>query len=185
MDCQMTKISDYVVKYNLFDPEHCSDIITFLEKYCKWRPHEWYNNYEDIKDTFNDFSVTDNENLSKQFQTPIQKCLIDYANTKMGKFPQPFFNTHVRFNKYSIEEGIEEHVDHIHAIFKSRPSGIPILSLVGCLNDDYEGGVFHLCEEPIDIKAGEFIIFPSLFIYPHYVTPVTKGHRYSWVSWAC
>ena len=103
----------------------------------------------------------------------------------MGNFSQQFFNTLPRFNKYSVGEGIEEHVDHIHAIFECRPSGIPIISLVGCLNDDYEGGVFHLCDKPVDIKAGEFIVFPSVFLYPHYVTPVTKGTRYSWVSWGC
>lgn len=185
MISQTTQISDYIVKYRLFDADDSSDIITYLEKYCEWRPHEWYNHGDDHTQSFNDFVVTDNKSLSKQFQPLLQQGLVEYANTKMGKFSQAFFNTHVRFNKYSVGESIEEHVDHIHAIFNSRPSGIPVLSMVGCLNDDYEGGVFHLCEEPIDIKAGEYIIFPSLFIYPHYVTPVTKGTRYSWVSWAC
>ena len=178
-------LNDYVGKYRLFDADDCPDIITYLEKHCEWEPHKWYSQMDDDKISKNDFVVTSSAYMSKQFQPIIQENLIDYALNHMGDFSQQFFNTLPRFNKYSIGEGIEEHVDHIHAIFECRPSGIPIISLVGCLNDDYEGGVFHLCDKPVDIKAGEFIIFPSVFLYPHYVTPVTKGTRYSWVSWGC
>ena len=178
-------LNDYVGKYRLFDADDCPDIITYLEKHCEWEPHKWYSQMDDDKVSKGDFVVTHNPHMSKQFQSIIQQRLIDYAKDYMGEFPQQFFNTFPRFNKYCVGEGIEEHVDHIHAIFESRPAGIPIISLVGCLNDDYEGGVFHLCDKPVDIKAGEFIVFPSVFLYPHYVTPVTKGTRYSWVSWGC
>tara|TARA_R110002094_G_C4832487_1_gene205553 strand:- start:489 stop:620 length:132 start_codon:yes stop_codon:yes gene_type:complete len=40
--------------------------------------------------------------------------------------------------------------------------------------DDYE----------IKIEAGDLLLFPSVFLYPHKVEPVTKGERYSFVSWA-
>ncbi len=33
------------------------------------------------------------------------------------------------------------------------------------------------------LKTGDMIIFPSNFLYPHQVMPVTKGERYSIVSW--
>ena len=35
----------------------------------------------------------------------------------------------------------------------------------------------------IDIPPGAVLIFPSNFMYPHKVEPVTKGTRYSYVSW--
>ena len=35
----------------------------------------------------------------------------------------------------------------------------------------------------IDTRKGDLIIFPSNFLYPHKITPVTKGVRYSYVSW--
>ncbi len=35
----------------------------------------------------------------------------------------------------------------------------------------------------ITLKAGEIMIFPSNFLYPHRVDLVTKGTRYSYVSW--
>ena len=178
----MKQISDYVLKCSSLDRSQCDDVISSLDN---WQPHQWYSHAEDNKVENGDFVVTSNLEANKRLQPYIEQGLNTYAHTKMGDYGETFFNTHVRFNKYSIGEGIEEHVDHIHAIFQSRPSGIPVLSMVGCLNDNYHGGVFHLCGNPIDISAGEFIIFPSIFLYPHYVTPVTEGTRYSWVSWAC
>jgi predicted 2-oxoglutarate/Fe(II)-dependent dioxygenase YbiX len=62
------------------------------------------------------------------------------------------------------------------------------LSLIYILNDDYEGG--NLCfklegsEYCIENKSNRVIIWPSNFLYPHTVKPVTKGLRYSIVSWA-
>ena len=35
----------------------------------------------------------------------------------------------------------------------------------------------------INLKTGEVIIFPSVFLYPHKVCELTKGDRYSFVSW--
>jgi hypothetical protein len=181
MNFQTAKISDYILKCTSLNHSECNEIIPTLHN---WTPHEWYSHSQDNKVSYGDFVVTSNLSANKRLQPYIEQGLNLYARTKMGNYGETFFNTHLRFNKYSIGEGIEEHVDHIHAIFDSRPSGIPVLSMVGCLNDDYEGGVFHLCNTPVDIKTGEFIIFPSVFIYPHYVTPVTAGTRYSWVSWA-
>jgi predicted 2-oxoglutarate/Fe(II)-dependent dioxygenase YbiX len=75
------------------------------------------------------------------------------------------------------------HADHIHSMFDGERKGIPILSVLGVLNDDYEGGEFVLIDEKIDLNKGDIIIFPSNFMYPHKVEPVTKGTRYSYISW--
>jgi len=32
-------------------------------------------------------------------------------------------------------------------------------------------------------KKGSVIIFPSNFMFPHYVKKVTKGERYSIITW--
>ena len=40
-----------------------------------------------------------------------------------------------------------------------------------------------LIDEKIDLSKGDIIIFPSNFMYPHKVEPVTKGTRYSYISW--
>jgi Rps23 Pro-64 3,4-dihydroxylase Tpa1-like proline 4-hydroxylase len=63
------------------------------------------------------------------------------------------------------------------------------LSFIFFVNDDYEGG--ELCfadpdytnETIIKPKKNRVVIFPSNFMYPHKVNSVTKGIRYSVVSW--
>jgi hypothetical protein len=64
------------------------------------------------------------------------------------------------------------------------------LSCILLLNNDYEGGNLMFREtnlkneRSIDILPGRLIVWPSNFMYPHSVKPVTKGTRYSIVAWA-
>ena len=55
------------------------------------------------------------------------------------------------------------------------------------LNNDYEGGelCFKIGEKIIKIETspGKLIVWPSNFMFPHSVRPLTKGTRYSIVSW--
>ena len=63
------------------------------------------------------------------------------------------------------------------------------LSMTVCLNDDYEGGELQMCsygqaECKITVPPqgkGTIIVFPSFM--DHQVAPVTKGVRYSLVTW--
>ena len=76
------------------------------------------------------------------------------------------------------------HCDHIHTIFDGQRKGIPTLSLLGSLNDNYEGGDLILFDDfKIELEKGDLIIFPSNFLYPHRVEPVISGVRYSYISW--
>ena len=60
------------------------------------------------------------------------------------------------------------------------------LSFVFYLNDGFEGGDFVFPEHHIRVrpKPGMLITFPSNHFYMHGVEPVTKGKRYSIVTWA-
>ena len=92
--------------------------------------------------------------------------------------------TPIRFNRYKKGQIMSKHQDHIQSLFTGERRGIPILSIVAVLNDDYEGGEFIMFDNyEIKFKAGDLIIFPSVFLYPHLVKPVKKGVRYSFVSW--
>ena len=65
-----------------------------------------------------------------------------------------------------------------------------ILSVIIFLNNDYEGGELNF-HDPVTKKIyktikpvpGRCVMWPSNFMYPHSVSPVTKGTRYSIVSW--
>lgn len=60
------------------------------------------------------------------------------------------------------------------------------LSMVFYLNDDFEGGDFVFPDLKIRVRPepGMMICFPSTRFYSHGVEPVTKGRRYSIVTWA-
>ena len=90
----------------------------------------------------------------------------------------------IRFNQYKTNTQMREHCDHIRSMFDGERKGIPILSIVGVLNDDYEGGEFIMWQDTkIELKTGSILIFPSNFLYPHCVNEVTKGTRNTFVSW--
>jgi predicted 2-oxoglutarate/Fe(II)-dependent dioxygenase YbiX len=75
------------------------------------------------------------------------------------------------------------HVDHEASVPRT-------MSMIFMLNNDYDGG--DLCfREPdgsneimVNKTANRLIVWPSNFLYPHTVKPVTKGTRYSVVCWA-
>lgn len=53
------------------------------------------------------------------------------------------------------------------------------------LNDDYEGGELRFPVHNLTIKpkAGDVILFPSGFEYPHESCPVTKGTKLAVTTW--
>lgn len=53
------------------------------------------------------------------------------------------------------------------------------------LNDDYDGGYFSFFDGELSYKLnkGSAILFPSNFMYPHEITPITRGTRYSIITW--
>jgi predicted 2-oxoglutarate/Fe(II)-dependent dioxygenase YbiX len=53
------------------------------------------------------------------------------------------------------------------------------------LNDEYDGGEFAFFDRKIISKTpkGSAILFPSNFMYPHEILPVTSGTRFSVVTW--
>jgi len=53
------------------------------------------------------------------------------------------------------------------------------------LNDNYDGGEFAFFDREIMIrsKPGSAIVFPSNFMFPHEIMPVTMGTRYSIITW--
>ena len=74
--------------------------------------------------------------------------------------------------------------------FDAGTSPIRNVSFILMLNNDYEGGELSFfdpdCktnEYTVDVKPGRLIVWPSYWMFPHGVKPVTKGIRYAIVSW--
>ena len=121
---------------------------------------------------------------SKKIMDKLHTAISTYIhNIKSRVFTEWVGYTYVRFNKYDERKKMAEHCDHIHTIFDGTIKGVPILSIVGLVNDNFTGGEFYIDKKHIKLKQGDLLIFPSSFLYPHHVEPVQKGVRYTFVSW--
>ena len=181
-------------KANFLDENFCENSVNELNNN-EWQKHEWFtragtitkpsgSNEPEIISTeiFQDAVVKINnaiiEKLHSGISEYIEKLRFDWFGGWEGYSP-------IKFIRYSPGQTMQNHCDHIHSIFDGERKGIPILTIIGILNDDYEGGEMIMFEDKkIDTKAGDLLIFPSNFLYPHEVTPVSKGARYSYISWA-
>ncbi len=90
-----------------------------------------------------------------------------------------------RLLRYLPGEQFPLHVDK-HPAMAASGMGWPLISCSMMLNDDYEGGAFELFGggQVIAPRAGRVVLFPSSFMYPHKITPITRGVRYVVVGWA-
>ena len=184
----MDKLTDYIKVYPWLDKELCDQIRKEIEE-ATWEQHVFYNSdgkYVTLSgDQELDVSwdnIASRDTLTQKVWEAIsQYILTDFKNDYFIGW-QGF--THIRFNRYKEGMTMAKHCDHIHSMFDGKIKGIPILSIVGFLNDDYEGGEFIMFDDmEIKLKQGDILIFPSNFLYPHKVNSVTKGTRDSFVSW--
>lgn len=174
---------------NILDKKICKKTISELSKLKKWQKHKFYNattNQYEYLSGDKELSTIYRDTKSKSF---IEEKIKLAINTYISELKFSWFDSYqgfneIRFNKYSSKTKMAEHCDHIHSMFDGNRKGIPILSIVGLLNDNYKGGGFIMCEDKkIELKTGDIVIFPSNFLFPHKIEPITKGTRYSFVSW--
>ena len=184
------KLDEYIKIYdNFLSNEICEKTIEEL-KFCNWQQHSFYNSRsgeskslsgnKELETYFGDIST------KKQIMQKIWDSYLQY--TKDLNFF--WFNswegfTDVRFNRYLENTIMAKHCDHINNMFDGNRKGIPTLTALGLLNDNFDGGEFVMFDDDvINLKKGSIIVFPSVFLYPHKVNPVINGIRYSFVTWA-
>lgn len=184
-------VKDYVKIYDDFvDKSLCETIVDQLKE-ADWRTHEFYQASKDSYISFDkELSVSYVQTKeTTELQSRVWFALEKYVLKDFGYMNNWFSGwsgySQVRFNRYNVDTRMKEHCDHIHSMFDGQRKGIPVLSILGSLNDDYKGGdLIFWQNKKIKLKAGSIMIFPSNFMYPHKVVEVTKGTRYSYVSWA-
>jgi len=177
--------SDYIKSYDFLSEEICKDMVNFF-KLLDWQKHSYYDYQRDHQDSYEDDLFVNGD--STYYTLYIEQNLRDYILKYLEYFDYPWFTqwhgyTQPRLNKYPVGSSMRGHCDHIHSIFDGKKKGVPILTLLGFLNDDFEGGDLHICDKKYPTKAGQLYIFPSNFMYPHWVSTITSGERYSFVSW--
>jgi prolyl 4-hydroxylase len=172
-----------IVWRKAFDPTQALSVIQSLPE-----PYWTASTYEDaVKD---DVRKCDNFYLSLMVGKETEGPLKAVDQTMLATFCKVIeeYKKSATFLKIDGDEGfivlrykegnfIDEHAD--------RATARRILSGLIYLNDDFEGGELIFPRQNLTIKpeAGMVVMFPASFAYPHRVTTVFKGTRYSVVSW--
>jgi len=191
-----TNLEFYVKKVsNFLDKEFCNEVIQNIQS-LNWQQHNFTR--FDIKNKKWDqtklsgeqeLDTTYADDKNSKHSDIIMEKLWHEIKKYQNDYQHKWFNgwagyTPIRFNRYEKTKKMAEHCDYINSIFDGVRKGGPMLSLLGLLNDDYNGGKFVMFEkEEINLKQGDLLIFPSNFLYPHRVDPVIQGVRYSYISW--
>lgn len=174
-------IKHFVRTYNVVPKEVCETIIQAYDADEEWKTHNWYNNVADEKKSFHSKELDVLYNKDLDILKPCMLNALQNYYTDLGLTNLVSNHSNIRLNKYGTGKIMSEHFDLIR---RNKQDGIPVLTFLGLLNDNFDGGQFLLNKEVIEFKQGDIIVFPSTFLYPHKVDEVTRGTRYSFVSWA-
>jgi predicted 2-oxoglutarate/Fe(II)-dependent dioxygenase YbiX len=184
------KLGDYLVAFKGAIPLYACQSVVQAIQHNDWQQHKFHNSLtkETIaKSGAQEFDMSHSLGESElQISNFLRDAFTKYLTAlNLSWFTHLQAATHPRFNKYVLNRKMAEHCDHIHTIFDGNDRGIPILTALAILNDEYEGGELVFWQDTvIETGTGDIFVWPSLFLYPHRVEPVTKGERYSAVSWA-
>jgi predicted 2-oxoglutarate/Fe(II)-dependent dioxygenase YbiX len=183
---------DYVKVYdNFFDEDFCKVVVSQLDK-DPWNKHSYNDPIANENITYDDdlsihaiHDTIEKQKVNKKVWDALYKYIVEDNPPFQKWFGAWSGYTGVRFNRYDVNTNMKIHCDHIHTIFDGNLKGVPILTVLGSLNNDYIGGEFLMFGDyEIKLKTGSVIVFPSNFLYPHQVNSVKSGVRYSFVSWA-
>lgn len=173
---------------NAIQPKLINKLLFYMSKKSKfnleikdglYKDHRNVKGYSITSDTLNLISPTDvfYWHLVKK---EIERLFLLYR----AKFP--FMVTtklnQIDYLKYNVGGKYDVHTDQY-------TNGTRHLSVIMNLNDTYEGGDLIFTDQKLkEIKKfkldkGSILFFPSNFMYPHSIQSVTKGTRYSIVSW--
>ena len=187
-------LKDYILHLDNWIPKNIIDkSISELSDNKTWQRHTYSNSKTFVKKSKNkdkelDICLGDNLTYLKEIHDLTWKALEKYI--VIDKISGDTFKgwkgfSKIRFNRYKKGQIMSRHSDHIVSLFQGEQRGIPVLSIVCVLNEDYEGGEFivdnEIGEIPYKLRAGQVLFFP--IIYAHTVAPVKKGVRKAIIGW--
>ena len=127
-------------------------------------------------------SLTD-VHWANYLHTKIVNAMNFYLNENCVKDIKIQYLNQLEILKYFENHHYKFHID-------ASPEHFRTLSAILFLNNDYKGGrlIFKSLsdDEEITIEPipGSVVVWPSNFLFPHMVKPVTEGVRYTIVAWA-
>jgi predicted 2-oxoglutarate/Fe(II)-dependent dioxygenase YbiX len=180
-------LRDYIVVFeNIIPDELCDEV---LEEYNNDK--NWINTSTaggvarnvrrcDAINISDSTIIEQNQEKRKSIDNKLFGC----AGEAIKKYNEKFKHARIQGDsgytllRYQEGEFYTEHTDH----FLQAPR---IVSCSFRLNDSFDGGEFGFFNRELIYKPpkGSALMFPSNFLYPHEVMPVTRRVRYSIVTW--
>ena len=179
-------LPDYLKIYrNVIPRSVCDSTVEQIKNPDYWTKHTFYsaNGLVDNGNEPNDYIGPASDTYSM-----LMKSVWDGIGMYIRELEFPWYTSWHGFNplkfiQYNKDTEMHEHCDHVHSMFEGSKRGIPVLTVLGLLSDNYEGGNLTFFEDhTIDSKVGDLVIFPSVFLFPHKVENITYGTRYSFAT---
>lgn len=124
---------------------------------------------------------SDSEKIVYNFFDKLNTKLIDRYLELFPEATDSIVKIHagIHILKYDKDGKYVQHIDD----FGRR--AIRRLSVSVILNDDYKGGNFSFFNGKYTptLTKNQAIVFPSSWMFPHQITPVTNGERWAVISW--
>jgi len=181
-------LEDYIVVLDDIIPNDlCDRVVNEYKNSPEWDLAQVGNNttdtnYRNVHSLFISTSevILKNQNVRKK----LDEELFNVANKAITKYNSMFNHCNVVRDsgydllRYDVGQFYVQHTDS----YQMHPRSV---SCSFALNDDYEGGEFAFFDRELKykLKKGSILLFPSSFMYPHEIMTVTKGTRYSIVTW--
>ena len=124
--------------------------------------------------------IDKNVDVRKKLDEDFFVCASEALNKYRELYPEVGSEIDTGYDLLRYTEG-QFYIQHTDS-FKAQQRTVSCSFL---LNDDYEGGEFAFFDREIMIKGGKgsIVMFPSNFMFPHEILPVTSGTRYSIITW--
>ena len=178
-------LNDFIMVHEGLVPEDlCDDIIKEFED-----SEYWNNSTVGTGDVVSNVRSCDSISLSRaaeldEIKKKLDERMFSCASEAINKYRKCWtsieadIDTGYDLLRYKEGQFYIQHTDS----FKHQQRSI---SCSFALNDDYEGGEFGFFnrERVIKLKKGDALMFPSNFMFPHEIMPVTSGTRYSIITW--
>lgn len=184
----MKNINDYIVVFEgVITDALCDAVLSEFSNEEEWQKTEVGEGRIDNKIRTAETIILSYPHIiekNPKVRAKLDKYVFASAGLAIKKYNEKFSNCKIQedsgYELLRYKEG-QFYIQHTDS-FKGRPRAV---SCSFILNDDYEGGEFAFFDRKLvyKLKKGSCIMFPSNFMYPHEIMPVTSGTRYSIITW--
>lgn len=185
---QYNKLEDYIyIVKNALSLNLCDEILEEFKNKDEWeQAHIGHGNIDKNIRNCKVIGISCSHIIQKnnKVRHKLDNAIFDGASKCIREYKDKFTHCTIEEDsgylllEYSEGNFYAQHTDS----YKLHPRSV---SCSFILNDNFEGGEFAFFDREFiyKIDKGDAIMFPSNFMYPHEVMPVTKGTRYSIITW--